>query len=122
MFPFSLFFKVIQRSLVWAREGGDIGLFITLVPKVFNNVFLFVRLGPLEFLLNLNLLVQDFKAIRLEFTRDLLHCKMAYYCKKKLNTIILPKKLCKQLQGERGQWAVYYTGLQSFIITFSLFA
>ena len=25
-----------------SREGGDIGLFILLVPKVFNNIFLFV--------------------------------------------------------------------------------
>ena len=29
------------------REGGDIGLFITLVPKVLYNIFLFVGLTTL---------------------------------------------------------------------------
>ena len=30
------------------REGGDNGLFATLVPKVYNNVFLFVGLITLS--------------------------------------------------------------------------
>ena len=38
------------------REGGDNGLFITLVLKVFN-VFLFVGLTTLEFVLNFDWLV-----------------------------------------------------------------
>ena len=36
------------------REGGDIGLFITLVPKVYYYGFLFVGLTTLS---NFNLLV-----------------------------------------------------------------
>ena len=32
------------ETVAIVREGGDIGLFITQVPKVFNNIFLFVDL------------------------------------------------------------------------------
>ena len=32
---------------IFVREGGDIGLFITLVPKFYNNVFLFLGLTTL---------------------------------------------------------------------------
>ena len=34
--------------LVLFRESGDNGLFIILVPKVYDNVFLFVGLTTLE--------------------------------------------------------------------------
>ena len=38
-------------------EGGDIGLFITPVPKVYNNVFLFVGLTTLGNLTNYDWLI-----------------------------------------------------------------
>ena len=45
-----LFFLLLQwahQSSIKYREGGDIGLFITLVPKVYNSAFLFVGLTTL---------------------------------------------------------------------------
>ena len=48
--------EMIPTKIIWgqtimiltysinSREGGDIGLFIILVPKVYNNVFQFVGL------------------------------------------------------------------------------
>ena len=36
-----------HNSYCIPSEGGNIGLFITLVPKVYNNVFLFVSLTTL---------------------------------------------------------------------------
>ena len=42
----ALFRNIIALSIK-AREGGDIGLIITLVPKVFNIVFLSVGLKTL---------------------------------------------------------------------------
>ena len=41
--------------LVLSREGGDRGFFNSLVPKVFNNVFLFVGFTILTTLLELSL-------------------------------------------------------------------
>ena len=38
---FSVSIGALQCS-VFVRERGDIGIFITLVPKFYNNVFLFV--------------------------------------------------------------------------------
>ena len=43
------------------KEGGDNGLFIALVPKVFNNVFLFVGLTTLGFLIGW--LIQTFQRL-----------------------------------------------------------
>ena len=44
------------------REGGVIGMFLKLVPKVFNNVFLFVCFGDLIelWLVRSNVLATDF--------------------------------------------------------------
>ena len=36
--------KNVQIKLVKTREGGDIGMFITLVPKFYNKDFFFVSL------------------------------------------------------------------------------
>ena len=46
---FDVFEVILRRSLHKdsGREGGDIGLFIILVPKVLNNVFLAVGLTTL---------------------------------------------------------------------------
>ena len=46
-----------KQVRAFSTEGGGIGLFITLVPKVIKNVFLFVVLTTLGTLLNFDSLV-----------------------------------------------------------------
>ena len=36
--------KEVNILIIFCREGGDTGLFIILVPKFYNNVFLFLGL------------------------------------------------------------------------------
>ena len=40
------------RLIVQSRKGGDIELFITLYPKVYNTVFLFISLTNLGFFID----------------------------------------------------------------------
>ena len=48
--------KIILHTIYICKEGGDIGLFIALVPKVFYNVFLFVSSTTLRTILNFDCL------------------------------------------------------------------
>ena len=61
-------------SSLLVREGGDIGLFITLVPKVLNNIFLFfglTTLGTLNLICWLTKLsVQTFKPLIVNYRRS----------------------------------------------------
>ena len=52
-----IMWRIVRFNAERERERGDNGLFITLVPKVLNNLFLFVDLTTLETLLSFDWLV-----------------------------------------------------------------
>ena len=51
IFPMYEFHVVLKP--IFYREKGDNGMFNTLVPKIYNNVFVFVGLTTLRTLVNL---------------------------------------------------------------------
>ena len=75
-----------------AGERGGNGLFITLVPKVYNNVFLFVGLTTLG---------------------DLLNFDWLYKCCIKINVQIFPPIILIQ---QRGNFVYHHCGCTSTIV------
>ena len=57
-----------RSSTVICREGRDVGLFITLVPQIYNNVFLFVCLTTLGTFLEFDCFVHYVKCSNVSTT------------------------------------------------------
>ena len=79
--------RILINILQHSREGGHIRLFITLVPKVFNSVVLFVGIPTLETFIDFDWLVYALKCPNVLKTKSKIH--KGYYCASSLGMYII---------------------------------